>query len=75
MASTDEDRAELAAELGFYPATLDPVDIERHRRLNAAADSAQGQERIGQKYLHLREQKRRDEVEADGRVEVADLYE
>ena len=31
---------ELAKEFGFYPATTNPVDIERHRRLNAAADAA-----------------------------------
>ena len=29
-------RAELAAEFGYYPATTDEADIERHRRLNAA---------------------------------------
>ena len=43
MASSDEDkrrRAELAKELGYFPATLDPEDIERHRRLNAALDAA-----------------------------------
>jgi hypothetical protein len=31
---------ELAQEFGFYPATTNPEDIERHRRLNAAADAA-----------------------------------
>jgi rRNA maturation protein Nop10 len=31
---------ELAKEFGFYPATTNPEDIERHRRLNAAADAA-----------------------------------
>ena len=43
MASTEQDkrlRAELAQELGFYPANLDPADIDRHRRLNAALDRA-----------------------------------
>lgn len=25
------ERSELAAELGFWPATTEPVDIERHR--------------------------------------------
>lgn len=42
MPSSDHDRrrrAELAAEFGFFPATLDPVDIERHRQLNAALDA------------------------------------
>jgi len=29
---------ELAEELGFWPATTDPEDIERHRQNNAAAD-------------------------------------
>ena len=29
---------ELAAELGFWPATTDEADIERHGRLNAALD-------------------------------------
>src|SRR6476660_10331772 len=35
VASTEEDkrqRAELAQELGFYPASLDPADTDRHRR-------------------------------------------
>jgi hypothetical protein len=43
VASTEWDkrlRAELAQELGFYPASLDPADIDRHRRLNAALDRA-----------------------------------
>jgi hypothetical protein len=31
---------ELAKEFGFYPATTNPGDIERHRRLNAAVDAA-----------------------------------
>ncbi len=29
---------ELAAELGFWPATTDPDDIERHREHNKNAD-------------------------------------
>jgi|GEM_PF-5504708 len=29
---------ELAKEFGFYPATTNPEDIERHRRLNAIPD-------------------------------------
>ncbi|BBY92299.1 hypothetical protein MGALJ_19680 [Mycobacterium gallinarum] len=78
MASTAEDRAhraELAEELGFVPATLDAADIERHRRLKAAADTAPSRERIWRKYAHLREQKRRSEVEAAGCAAVSDLYE
>ncbi len=31
-----EKRAALAKELGFYPATLNREDIDRHRRLNRA---------------------------------------
>ncbi|SKW56858.1 Uncharacterised protein [Mycobacteroides abscessus subsp. abscessus] len=68
-------RAELAAELGFYPATLDPADIERHRRLNAALDAAPTIERIARKYAHLHEERRRAEAEQRGRRQVADLYE
>lgn len=68
-------RAEFAAELGFYPATLDPADIERHRRLNAALDAAPTIERIARKYAHLREERRRADVEQRGRRQVADLYE
>jgi hypothetical protein len=68
-------RAELAAELGYYPATLDPEDIERHRRLNAALDAAPTREKVARRYAHLNEEKRRNEDEAQGRAEVADLYE
>src|SRR6478609_3003662 len=68
-------RAELAQELGCYPASLDPADIDRHRRLNAALDRALTLDRIHQKFAHLREEERRASVEARGRVQVADLYE
>lgn len=67
--------SELAAELGFFPATLDPVDIERHRRLNAIQDAAQSLEKASRRYAHLREEKRRTKIEADGHSAVADLYE
>jgi hypothetical protein len=67
-------RADLAAELGYFPASLAPEDIERHRRLNAALDAAPSLEKITRKYAHLREQKRRTKVEAEGRAAVADLY-
>ena len=30
---------ELAAELGFWPATIDPDDIECHRRQSVEADA------------------------------------
>ena len=49
-------RAELVADFGYFPATLAPADIERHRQLNAAADSAPSLERVRRKYGHLREQ-------------------
>ena len=77
MASTEQDkrlRAELAQELGFYPASLDPADIDRHRRLNAALDRALTLARIHQKFAHLREEKREHEAEGRGRAEAADLY-
>jgi hypothetical protein len=65
-------RAELTAELGFYPASVAPVDIERHRRLNAALDAAPSLEKISRKFAHLRKEKRRAEV-GEGRAAVADL--
>jgi hypothetical protein len=68
-------RAELAAELGYFPASLAPEDIQRHRRLNAALDAAPSLEKITRKYAHLWEGMRRAKIEADGRSEVADLYE
>ena len=77
MASSEQDkrlRAELAQELGFYPASLDPADIDRHRRLNAALDRAPTLDRIHRKFAHLREEKRQHEAEARGRAEAADLY-
>jgi hypothetical protein len=78
VASTEQDkrlRAELAQELGFYPASLDPADIDRHRRLNAALDRALTMDRITRKFAHPREEKRQHEAESRGRVQVADVYE
>jgi len=78
VASTEQDkrlRAELARELGFYPSSLDPADVDRHRRLNAALDSAPTLDRIHRKFAHLREEKLQHEAEARGRAEAADLYE
>ena len=78
MASSEQHkrlRAELAQELGFYPASLDPADIDRHRRLNADLDRALTLDRIHRKFAHLREEKRQHEAESRGRVEVADVYE
>lgn len=45
---------ELAADLGFWPATTDPDDIARHRRLNDALDAALDLEQTGKKFAHLR---------------------
>ena len=61
-------------ELGFHPATLDPDDLARHRRVNAALDLAPSQERISRKYAHLA----RNAVSVTSRLRarrVADLYE
>ena len=75
LSRTSASRAELAQELGFYPANLDPADIDRHRRLNAALDRALTLDGIHRKFAHLREEKRRAYIEARGRAQVADLYE
>ena len=72
MASTEQDkrlRAEPAQELGFYPVSLDPADIDRHRRLNAALDSALTLDRIHRKFAHVREEEHRAFVEARGRAQ------
>ncbi|SCX15190.1 hypothetical protein [Mycolicibacterium fluoranthenivorans] len=77
MPHYDDDRrqrADLAAELGFYPATLDPADIERHRRANESDKCRPGLGEIRQRYAWHREEKRRRAVEAEGRASVADLY-
>lgn len=50
---------ELAAELGYWPATTGPGDIDRHRRLNMALDAASPFERVAKKYSHLHQAHRR----------------
>jgi hypothetical protein len=65
-------RAELAKELGFSPATLDPEDIARHRRAKAAFDSRYSGTR---RWEHFRIRAEREANEARQRAEVADLYE
>jgi hypothetical protein len=45
---------ELADEFGYWPATTDEADIERHRRLHAAADAAPSREHLMRKWAHLR---------------------
>jgi hypothetical protein len=42
---------ELAAELGFWPATTDEADIERHRQRNKNADYWLAR---GHRFAHLR---------------------
>ncbi|MGQ9408951.1 hypothetical protein [Mycolicibacterium gilvum] len=66
-------RAELAAELGFVPASLDADAVERHRRLNAAADRAPNIDRVHAKYAHIREYQRRERAEAAGRLVLEDV--
>jgi hypothetical protein len=73
--SSDHDkrlRAELAAELGWYPADLDDESIARHR---ADAARKKTDRDPAKKWAHLIELARQRDVEAAGRVAVADLYE
>ena len=65
-------RAELAAELGWYPADLDDESIARHR---ADAARTRTDHDPAKKWAHLTERARQCDVEAKGRAEVADLYE
>ena len=65
-------RAELAAELGWYPADLDEESIARHR---ADAARKKTDRDPAKKWAHLTELARQREVEAKGRAQVADLYE
>ena len=76
MPSSEHDkrlRAELAAELGWYPADLDDESIARHR---ADAARKKTDHDPAKKWAHLTELARQRDVEAAGRAaEVADLYE
>jgi hypothetical protein len=65
-------RAELAAELGWYPADLDDESIARHR---AYAARKKTDHDPAKQWAHLTELARQREVEAAGRAAVADLYE
>ena len=75
MPSSDHDkrlRAELAAELGWYPADLDDESIARHR---ADAARKKTDHEPAKKWARLAELARQRDVEAAGRAAVADLYE
>ena len=75
MPTSDHDkrlRAELAAELGWYPADLDDESIARHR---ANAARARTDHDPAKRWAHLIERARQRDVEAKGRAEVADVYE
>ena len=75
MATNEHDkrlRAELAAELGWYPADLDDESIARPR---AEAASKSTDRDPATKWAHLTELARQRDVEAAGRAAVADLYE
>ena len=83
MANDNVTRADLYAELGYWPASTDPESVEHHRR-DAAADAASHAEYLRQygpdgyrrnQYRHLTERKRQEATEAAGRAAVADLYE
>jgi hypothetical protein len=65
-------RAELGAELGWYPADLDDESIARPR---ADAARTRTDRDPAKKWAHLSEVARQRDVEQRGREEVADLYE
>ena len=65
-------RAELGAELGWYPADLDDESIARPR---ADAARKKTDRDPAKRWAHLTELARQCDVEAAGRAAVADLYE
>jgi len=87
VASSGQDRrlrAELAEGLGFYPASLAAEDVARYReqiaerKAREEAGKCDGWGSGGYKWRqwdHLKEERRRTEIEAQGRASVADLYE
>jgi len=76
MADLDMEKLrEYAEELGYWPATTDPEDIDRHRRLNAALDKAPDQDKTMRKFAHMRRRQAQEEREQRLREEMADLYE
>ena len=87
MASSEQDkrlRAELAPGLGYFPASLGAEDGARYREQIAERKArAEAGERDGwgpggykwRQWDHLKEERRRTEIETHGRAAVADLYE
>jgi hypothetical protein len=65
-------RAELAAELGWYPADLDDESIAKPRADAARKETGRDP---AKRWAHLTELARQRDVEAAGRAAVADLYE
>jgi hypothetical protein len=57
---------ELAQELGFWAATTNTEDIERHRRLNKALDAAPDLEKTAKKFAHLHKQAEQRAAEPKG---------
>ena len=87
VASSEQDkrlRAELAQGLGYFPASVTAEDVARYRH-QIAERKARGEagERDGwgpggykwRQWDHLKEERRRTEIETQGRASVADLYE
>ena len=87
MASSEQDkqlRAELAQGLGYFPASLAAEDVARYRELIAGRKAREDAgERDGwgpggykwRQWDHLKEERRRTEIETQGRASVAELYE
>ena len=87
MASSEQEkqlRAELARGLGYFPASLAAEDIARYReqvaerKAREEAGERDGWGRGGYKWRkwdHLREERRRTDIETQRRASVADLYE
>ena len=77
-------RAELAEGLGFYPASVAAEDVARYleqiaeRKTREEAGERDGWGPGGytwRQWDHLKEERRRTEIETQGRTSVADLYE
>jgi hypothetical protein len=87
VASSEQDkrlRAEMAEGLGFYPARLAPEDVARYREQIAerkAREEAGDRDGWGpggykwRQWDQPKEERRRTEIETQGRASVADLYE